>query len=126
MEEQVVSLPGLLWQMVGVQGVLGLIGLLIAVVIMAIRFVYLMRKDKTAGEETEPSSDGSLSDAIRMYRSQCRMTQEFVAERLGVSRQAVSKWESAQSKPSTANLMALAELFEVAPEELLKRSAEQP
>ncbi len=36
------------------------------------------------------------------------MTQEFVAETLGVSRQAVSKWESGASDPSTTNLMALA------------------
>ncbi|HHX77896.1 MAG TPA: helix-turn-helix transcriptional regulator, partial [Firmicutes bacterium] len=39
------------------------------------------------------------------------MTQEFVAETIGVSRQAVSKWESGSSDPSTTNLMALAKLF---------------
>lgn len=39
------------------------------------------------------------------------MTQEFVAEALGVSRQAVSKWESGASDPSTTNLIALAKLF---------------
>lgn len=48
------------------------------------------------------------------------MTQEFVAEAVGVSRQAVSKWESGASDPSTTNLMALAKLFGVTPEELLK------
>ena len=48
------------------------------------------------------------------------MTQEFVAEALGVSRQAVSKWESGASDPSTANLIALAKLFGATPEELLK------
>lgn len=48
------------------------------------------------------------------------MTQEFVAEAVGVSRQAVSKWESGVSDPSTTNLMALAKLFGVTPEELLK------
>ena len=46
--------------------------------------------------------------------------QEFVAEALGVSRQAVSKWESGASDPSTANLIALAKLFGTTPEELLK------
>lgn len=49
------------------------------------------------------------------------MTQEFVAEAVGVSRQAVSKWESGASDPSTTNLMALAKLFGVTPEELLKK-----
>ena len=48
------------------------------------------------------------------------MTQEFVAESLGVSRQAVSKWESGKSAPSTTNLLALAELFGLASEDLLK------
>ena len=48
------------------------------------------------------------------------MTQEFVAETLGVSRQAVSKWETGTSDPSTANLLELAKLYEVSAEELLK------
>lgn len=48
------------------------------------------------------------------------MTQEFVAERLGVSRQAVSKWESGVSDPSTSNLFALAKLYEVSVEELIR------
>lgn len=50
------------------------------------------------------------------------MTQEFVAETLGVSRQAVSKWESGVSDPSTTNLMALAKLFGVTAEEILKEA----
>ena len=50
------------------------------------------------------------------------MTQEFVAETLGVSRQAVSKWESGASDPSTTNLMALAKLFGVETESLLKEA----
>lgn len=50
----------------------------------------------------------------------CQMTQEFVAETLGVSRQAVSKWENDSSDPSTTNLIALANLFDITPEEMLK------
>ena len=46
--------------------------------------------------------------------------QEFVAEALGVSRQAVSKWEQGKSAPSTSNLLALAKLFHIPAEELLK------
>jgi transcriptional regulator with XRE-family HTH domain len=45
-----------------------------------------------------------------------------VAESLGVSRQAVSKWESGSADPSTSNLVALAKLFGVTPEELLKEA----
>lgn len=62
----------------------------------------------------------SLGDAIRKYRADNKMTQEFVAEALGVSRQAVSKWESGTSDPSTSNLLELAKLFGVSAEEILQ------
>ena len=62
----------------------------------------------------------SLSEMLRENRARCKMTQEFVAESLGVSRQAVSKWESGTADPSTSNLLALAKLFGVSAEELLK------
>ncbi len=61
----------------------------------------------------------SLGEALKEHRTQKGMTQEFVAEQLGVSRQAVSKWENGTSDPSTANLLALAKLYGVRPEELL-------
>lgn len=63
----------------------------------------------------------SLGEAIRDHRTHCGMTQEFVAENLGVSRQAVSKWENGTSDPSTSNLLALAKLFGISAEELLKK-----
>lgn len=62
----------------------------------------------------------SLGEALKEHRVRCKMTQEFVAERLGVSRQAVSKWENGTSDPSTSNLLALAKLFGISAEELLK------
>ena len=62
----------------------------------------------------------TLGETLKRRRTACKMTQEFVAEALGVSRQAVSKWESGQSDPSTTNLLALAKLFGVRPEELLQ------
>lgn len=40
----------------------------------------------------------SLGEVLKRHRTECKMTQEFVAETLGVSRQAVSKWESGVSK----------------------------
>lgn len=39
----------------------------------------------------------SLGEVLKKHRTECRMTQEFVAEAIGVSRQAVSKWESGVS-----------------------------
>ena len=62
----------------------------------------------------------SLGEALREHRMRCKMTQEFVAEAVGVSRQAVSKWENGDSDPSTSNLCMLAKLYGVPPEELLR------
>lgn len=62
----------------------------------------------------------TLGAAIKEHRTRCKMTQEFVAESIGVSRQAVSKWESGASDPSTSNLFALAKLFGISAQELLK------
>lgn len=62
----------------------------------------------------------SLAETLREHRMRCNMTQEFAAEAVGVSRQAVSKWERGDSDPSTANLLALAKLYGISAEELLK------
>ena len=62
----------------------------------------------------------SLSEMLRENRTRCKMTQEFVAESIGVSRQAVSKWENGTSEPNTSNLMALARLYGIPAEDLLK------
>lgn len=57
----------------------------------------------------------SLGQALKENRVRCQMTQEFVAEMLGVSRQSVSKWENGSSDPSTSNLSALAKLYKICP-----------
>lgn len=62
----------------------------------------------------------SLGEALKENRIRCQMTQEFVAETLGVSRQSVSKWENGSSDPNTSNLIALAKLYKISPEELLE------
>ena len=62
----------------------------------------------------------SLGEVLKQHRTDCNMTQEFVAEAIGVSRQAVSKWENGTSDPSTSNLIALAKLFKISAEELLQ------
>ena len=66
----------------------------------------------------------SLGEALKAHRTECKMTQEFVAEHLGVSRQAVSKWETGTSDPSTSNLLALAKLYGLRAEELLQEIQE--
>ncbi|QDP41552.1 helix-turn-helix domain-containing protein [Radiobacillus deserti] len=68
----------------------------------------------------------SLGINIRNKRVSLKFSQEYVAEKLNVSRQAVSKWETDQSEPSTNNLIKLAELFNcevneiIAPETCIK------
>ena len=64
----------------------------------------------------------SLGEALKEHRIQNQMTQEFVAEHLGVSRQAVSKWENGTADPSTSNLLALAKLYNISAEELLQQA----
>ena len=60
-----------------------------------------------------------LADKIMEERKRNGWSQEELAEKLGVSRQAVSKWENGTSDPSTSNLIALAKLFDLSAEELL-------
>lgn len=53
----------------------------------------------------------ALGERIRDCRQRLQLSQEKLAEMMGVTRQAVTKWESDQSAPSTENLFKLAELF---------------
>ena len=62
----------------------------------------------------------SLGEVLKEHRTRCGMTQEFVAESLSVSRQAVSKWENGTADPTTSNLLKLAKLYGIAPEDLIR------
>lgn len=53
----------------------------------------------------------TLGERIKEHRKSSGLSQEKVAEFVGVSRQAVTKWETNQSAPSTENLFKLAEIF---------------
>lgn len=79
---------------------------------------YLNGKD---AREEKREVRQTLGEALKAQRQHCQMTQEFVAESLGVSRQAVSKWENGSSDPSTSNLLALARLYGISAEELLRQ-----
>ena len=88
---------------------------------LLILLIRVLRKYLRSGEVRQENRAAveSLAKALKGHRERCRMTQEFVAESIGVSRQAVSKWETGAADPSTANLLALAKLYGVLPEELL-------
>ncbi|MGN0180831.1 MAG: helix-turn-helix domain-containing protein [Candidatus Ornithomonoglobus sp.] len=61
----------------------------------------------------------TLEEQIRNYRKQTGMSQEKMAEKIGVSRQAITKWENGTGTPDISNLIAIAELFQVSLDELL-------
>lgn len=60
----------------------------------------------------------TIGEKIKELRNVNRMSQEKIAEMLDVSRQAVSKWETGQSMPTTENLIAIAKIFNVPLEQL--------
>lgn len=62
-----------------------------------------------------------LETANRLYefRKKSGLSQEELADKLGLSRQAVSKWERAEASPDTDNLLALAKIYGVTLDELL-------
>lgn len=62
----------------------------------------------------------SISEKIFNLRKESGMSQEAFAEKLGVSRQSVSKWESGVSLPETDKILAISELFSVSTDYLLK------
>ena len=59
-------------------------------------------------------------------RTKKNLTQEQVADQLGISRQAVSKWEAGQSMPDVEKLIQLAGLFEISTDELIHGLVEKP
>ncbi len=62
----------------------------------------------------------TLADRIQQLRRQKGISQEELADRVGVSRQAVSKWESEQSTPDMDKVILLSDYFEVTTDYLLK------
>lgn len=97
------------------------IGYLVYLLIKALR--KYIRSEPVRREKSE--SARSLGEVLKKHRTECKMTQEFVAEAIGVSRQAVSKWESGASDPSTTNLIALANLYGLTAEELLQEMQQE-
>ena len=65
-----------------------------------------------------------LADKIIDLRKKAGWSQEELAEKLGVSRQSVSKWEGAQSIPDMNKILQLSDLFGVSTDYLLKDSLE--
>lgn len=64
------------------------------------------------------------ADRLVELRKTYGYSQEALSEKLGVSRQAISKWERGESSPDTDNLIALAEVYGISLDELLNTEKE--
>lgn len=64
-----------------------------------------------------------LANRLYEYRKQSGLSQEELAEKLGISRQSVSKWERAESCPDTDNLIELAKIYNVSLDTLVNLNA---
>ena len=67
-----------------------------------------------------------LANRLVRFRKESGLSQEEVAEKIGVSRQAVSKWERTEASPDTDNLIALAGLYGVSLDSLVFGSQAAP
>ena len=66
-----------------------------------------------------------LHEKITVYRKKYGLSQETLAEKIGVSRQAVSKWETGDALPEITKLKSLAECFDVTVDFLLDDSVDE-
>lgn len=66
-----------------------------------------------------------FADRLIELRKAKGMSQEELAQRIGLSRQAVSKWERAESSPDIGNLVALAEIYDLTIDEIVKGIPEE-
>ena len=119
---------GVIIILVAVLYVLFCIAVSAGIVYLIILIVKALKKYVNSKEvrEEKKAVAKSLGEAFKIISIRCQMTQEFVAETLGVSRQSVSKWENGSSDPNTSNLIALAKLYKISPEELLECATRIP
>ena len=70
----------------------------------------------------------TLAEKLKFLRKQAGMSQEQLAEKLGVSRQAVTKWETDAGIPDIENVIAISALFDISIDELLsnEKGAKKP
>ena len=109
-----------------------LLALAVFCIVMFVKLLILVFKALRKYVNNEPQRQESqilrrsLGEVLKDHRMRCSMTQEFVAEALGVSRQAVSKWENGTADPSTSNLLKLARLYGISPEDLIRAVQTEP
>ncbi len=68
----------------------------------------------------------SLAQRLQNLRKEAHYSQEQLADLLGISRQAVSKWESGQGKPDLDNIARLTEIYNVSADYLISGQEHTP
>lgn len=71
-------------------------------------------------QKSKEVSNMNIADRIQTLRKTKGLSQEQLADAIGVSRQAVSKWESEQTTPDLEKIILMSEIFEVTTDYLLK------
>lgn len=61
-----------------------------------------------------------VGQRLKMRRNELKLTQDYVAEKLGITRQTISNWEIGRSYPDIERIIRLSELYELSLDELLK------
>jgi len=109
------------YRLIGIIFILILLAAISFGIYLLLLIVKALRKYVNSKEVREEKKEvrRTLAEVLKEERVRCKMTQEFVAETIGVSRQAVSRWENGSADPSTSNLIALANLYKVSAEEIL-------
>ena len=104
------------------------VGTVILITVLVIKALWTYIKVNTKAREVKKETAAvrrTLAETLKDHRTHCKMTQEFVAEAVGVSRQAVSKWETGDADPAMSNLVLLAKLYGVSLAELLENVIEE-
>ncbi len=115
--------PTTAFSFTGIAIVLILLGILFVafVIFIVVVLLRITKSNRTAQAHNFMQGTGkTFAENLKEIRCNLNLSQEYVAEKIGVSRQAVSKWETGNSEPSTANLRALADLYSISLDELIK------
>ena len=67
----------------------------------------------------------SFKDKLQSIRKEKGLSQESIAEKIGVSRQAVAKWEIGQSYPDVENLILISDMFKISIDKLVKEAYDE-
>ena len=68
----------------------------------------------------------TFAEKLKSIRKQMGISQELLAEKIGVSRQAVTKWETDAGIPDIENILSISNLFNISIDELLSNEIAAP